>query len=102
MNSSDQPGYDDPAHGAAAGHPSTALVSLEGLSSVFGRAHLHGSGLNCQPRVAPGIMQLARSWVWDNTPGSAVLTEAGYSISLQEKALAHLSRSSAPSFQSNI
>lgn len=35
MNSSAQPGCDDPTHGAATGHLSTTLVSLVGLSSVF-------------------------------------------------------------------
>lgn len=84
------------------GTPAQPLWATWGWAQYFGRAHLHGWGLNCQPRVAPGIMQGARSWVWDNTPGSTVLTEAGYSISLQERALAHLSCSSVPSFQSHI
>jgi len=82
---SHQPGCDGPAQGAAAGPHGAALVSrvwpglgaqLSAAQGGFGRARLHGSGLNCQPRVAPGITQTARSRVRDNTPVSAVLTDA--------------------------
>lgn len=77
-------------------------AQLSAAQGGFGRAHLHGSGLNCQPRAAPGITQTAHSWVRDNAPGSTMLTEAIYYISLQEKILTHLSPSSVPRFQSKI
>lgn len=75
---------------------------LSAARGGFGRAHLHGTRRNCQPRAAPGIAQTARSWVWDNTPGSTTSTEAISYISLQEKFLTRLSPSSIPSFQSAI